>query len=589
MSEKNGIEIIHKNMLNRIFETLPQMFGTILQDLESQFSPRFTEELKRSVRPIVLGGYAYMKHIDTFWNWYDKDGITPERVTPLFTDDIDIKLTIVPSVDDINSNTDKSLLYSLKLFRVLLLHNVIKTVNSYYSALYGTNLKYKIKICGIYGDDIKAVVSSLMNTMNAIELVALTITYTGSISEYDMGLIDTTFYIREVETCDPMALSIKQFCSNKAYLNYMDTTDPDSFLKKKFQIMLNTLAKLKRKIDMFYKQKISSSEIDSVIQVLQNMSHEIHSFAQQPNSGNIYIQVKQKLDDLLLFLKSSNRTKDEYYNAIEGFKKSIIDFEFNQSSQKTNGKIILDPKEIISPIIDIRTNPIYTKTNITDIDINSYDYLTGYEYLIIDTARMLLQINMFDTTNGNTIQSHWANVYKFHKYAIKFLHICFVYMRIYLGINENTDPNTLQMYMKISKQIKSKIDQLENNITVRYQEIIDQGKRLDVTENYEFWKQIAIYLWNILDEFESNPISPILHETIHDHLEIANTMLPIDMMKTSVFYGGSLNEHTSGQQYLYSTFNNIYIPKRYDSFLDYPEISNYRIKTSVKAYQKTIR
>ena len=72
--------------MNKIFSFLPNIFGTVLSDMELTFGSSFTTDLKKYTKPVILGGFAYVKHVKN----------------ALFADDLDIKIKTLPDVSYVN-------------------------------------------------------------------------------------------------------------------------------------------------------------------------------------------------------------------------------------------------------------------------------------------------------------------------------------------------------------------------------------------------------------------------------------------------------------------------------------------------------
>jgi hypothetical protein len=509
--ERQNIEKIHKDLLNTIFTYLPRMFEINNIMLEKSIKDGARKFFNVEFRPVVVGGFAYSKHIETFSNW--KTDIN--KVSPLFSDDIDIKFTILKPLGDVNSN--KKLLYTIKLFRVLLLAQIYNLVNTYLKRY--ASLKFQIRFAGAFGQDIMSLINDLpkeFDTKNPIQLGAFTITYKGASRDYDMGLVDTAFFMRNIDSCNPEELVIRQFCSYKKFLNYKDTS---STLKGAFHDFLYLQEKLKRQVRVILKlARDCKSDITNhatffeKVKEIKAFTNKLDSIEKKDESlNNLYIGVSELITDLESNVKEDSEKLKSLYNALHGIHQAIVNYSVKTLSP------LKEVKDIIGTIgKDIKLDGTDYKVydcKIPKGELLSFEYLANQEYVIIDTVRMLLQINAFNQANV-TLPSAWSDVYKFHKYAVKFLHICYVHYRI-------NDTGFYTTFHKI-------ITDFEKNVFERYNDIVSKNKSRDVSENYKFWTDVARIMWNITD-------------VVKDYMEISKIVLPYTSgQNVFIGLGGSL-------------------------------------------------
>lgn len=138
--------------------------------------------------PTIVGGYAYMRHMEAL------------GITPLFSDDIDIKFVSRFTKDDINKNP--ALRKSIKYFRYLVIYSVIHRFVPNFLTTQSKTYFVKIKLAGAYSS-LQDLLNDLDNDIDLMKLCALCIEYfdtqpyATATPQFQAGLIDTTFFIRD--------------------------------------------------------------------------------------------------------------------------------------------------------------------------------------------------------------------------------------------------------------------------------------------------------------------------------------------------------------------------------------------------------
>lgn len=532
MSEQDSIEMIHKSCQSKMFSFFQFIVSNTFSKLQKGFGNDFVKDLSQQVFPVIGGGFAYMKHTETFWRINQAD--TPYngmRVEPIFLDDFDVRFVILPDVNDVNRN--KQLLYSLQLFRVFFLHEIILAAQTHFQHMY-PSLKFELKMQGKHGNDVNMFIADLANEINIVDVIAINITYNGMISDYNMNLVTTSYFVRDATTCDANALTIPYFCAYKAFKEHASIHPPEEDLQRYLSLVMEILEKLKRHT-LIHKSK-GNNEVK-----VQEQLTQINSIVTQLSSTtNDNLKV---LHTMLSGLQDffNNNTVEDCYEEVSKMSKHMVQYKMMESSM---GKFT-HPLNVIGTISNIDDTDAYKHGDVLDTDRDNFKYMIAYEELIMDTVRLLLQINDIKQSEAPALSA----VYNFHVHAIKLVHLCIVYLRMYVS---EVDATT---YTDVSKRVQEFITS-----------VMDRRRQInDTKEFYQFWIIVAKYVWTFLEGFT-------IPDVIKDRIEVNNIYLPGDMMKHSVFYGGAAAQSNDIQRpnVLYTRFNNVVILDRYDTFNKYP-------------------
>ena len=200
----NQVQRLHTNMLMRILDQLPHMINAVQTELYVKYRTHFSPDM---FCPVVVGGIAYTKYME--YANMDPSGI-------FFSDDIDIKILIKPTCEQLNSDrTYEPVRECIKLFRYML---TIRLMELATDILAEGNMarKYNSKVhyghAGRYQslDDLRRDVEG---EMQPLQLSVISVTYGSGASMVQLGCVDMTFYVRENDYFDDRQLMIGYFYS----------------------------------------------------------------------------------------------------------------------------------------------------------------------------------------------------------------------------------------------------------------------------------------------------------------------------------------------------------------------------------------
>lgn len=503
-TERGKFERLHKAMLNRIFFHISKIFDTCNNLVKELISG--TDYFGTEFRPAIVGGFAYMKHVETF-----------SDITPLFSDDIDIKITVVKTKDQVNDESNKKLLYTLKFFRLLLIAHIYNFVNTFMDKLKDEKdskitIQYKISFAGAFGNSILSLIKKLPDEFpkNILQLAAYTITYKGRYDDYKMGLVDTAFFMRDDDTCDPTKLIIRQFCSYKQLLSIVNDNDSIGFktylfaqekLKSHIKSILRDAKNSKIRLKPYEKFFELLKGLDTLLKTLQSLDKTVGmNETQQTSLQNMITKLETVLKVIRTENSSSNSDKlTKFHGKLHELHQEILAYK----SIGIQYYVTKNHFEIIGTMNDVDIG------NVDPSEKESFKYLANKDYLILDTVRMLLQINAFNQKNV-TLPAVWRDVYKFHKYAVKFLHVVYTYYHAEAA----------------KESFKTNIDMFKKLVFKTYNDIVAKGKKDDVNTNYMFWTNVAKALLFIQDG-------------VQEFMDISKIVLPYTT-GYDVFYGGSI-------------------------------------------------
>jgi len=180
---------IHKKLLKHIFEHLPAIIDAshaISTDNED-ISDIVKRESLKEYMPCIIGGYAYYHYMC----------LKGKQDVALFSDDIDIKIAINKTVEQLNT-TNTLLRTLIKTFRRNLVQNIYNEAIAYV-AKNGYSQNVEIHSGQTHYDSVEKLTSTINTDIYAIDLCSLTVTYSFDNSQrVRFGLIDTTFYIKSL-------------------------------------------------------------------------------------------------------------------------------------------------------------------------------------------------------------------------------------------------------------------------------------------------------------------------------------------------------------------------------------------------------
>jgi hypothetical protein len=185
---------LHRQLLNHIYENLGDIFQK--SNIDYLFE---IDGYGKAYCPTIVGGFAYNKYMEA----------TPYAQHAIFSDDIDIKISILPTLQELNKNPSyQPIRTCIKAFRALTIFQVLKLAHKF---LTNQNVQFKISLRSPpYKNNPAVMFQKITEPMNPLELCCLAVTYYPSGgAPINFGLIDATFVVRESD--DETQLTIKQF------------------------------------------------------------------------------------------------------------------------------------------------------------------------------------------------------------------------------------------------------------------------------------------------------------------------------------------------------------------------------------------
>jgi hypothetical protein len=186
---------IHQQLLDHIYQQLPSLFK------ECRPTPAHIPYPERFIYPMIVGGYAYVK--------YMQNSLLEGQM--LLSDDIDIKLAIVPTVEQLNTDpVMEEVRTYIKLYRATLIARIFKVASEF---LRNNQIEHDIEIKGASYSDMVSLLVDVLKPINPLQLCCLIVTYFDSSTgqKYSYGLIDTSFYIRDKIPAHLGDLTLKQY------------------------------------------------------------------------------------------------------------------------------------------------------------------------------------------------------------------------------------------------------------------------------------------------------------------------------------------------------------------------------------------
>lgn len=172
-------QTIHIQVCNKLFEVLPDII---------HMSHPYKEEANvlnnismQEYCPVIVGGAAYRYYMH-------QEGRAGEA---LFTEDIDIKIAIQKSIDQLNS-TDILLRTIIRTFRYNLIFNIIQWVLMYLRQDY--NVQFTVSLGGKYAD-LNSLYNSINDPIEPIELSSIILNYTIDGVDIHTAILDTSYYL----------------------------------------------------------------------------------------------------------------------------------------------------------------------------------------------------------------------------------------------------------------------------------------------------------------------------------------------------------------------------------------------------------
>jgi hypothetical protein len=189
-----------------IFEQLPRIISeSRIETCNCALAKDLKQELEAAAImqycPVVVGGYAYYYYMAT----------AGREAETLFSDDIDIKVTIQKTVEELNSS-DTLLRTLIKTFRFNIIRNVQEA-----AILFCTekSMPATFTVGGTY-KGIVNLYKSIKTAIYPLELCYIITNYNINGMNIQMGLMDTSFY---VESENDTTNYLKQFSMYREYIS----------------------------------------------------------------------------------------------------------------------------------------------------------------------------------------------------------------------------------------------------------------------------------------------------------------------------------------------------------------------------------
>ncbi len=198
-------KLLHKGLLKHVFEQLPQLVANSrIETCNCAIAKDLKNELEKSALmqycPVVVGGYAY---------YYYMVNASREKEA-LFSDDIDIKIAIEKTVEELNTS-DRLLRTLIKTFRFNIIRNVQDAAVKYCE---NNKIPAKFTIGGSY-KGLANLYNSIRDNIYPLELCYIISNYNIDGVNVQMGLLDTSFYI---QSANEDTNYLKQFSMYREYL-----------------------------------------------------------------------------------------------------------------------------------------------------------------------------------------------------------------------------------------------------------------------------------------------------------------------------------------------------------------------------------
>jgi hypothetical protein len=198
------VQHLHKRMLMQVLDQLPLIMSDIQRILYVKYRTHYTPDM---FCPVVVGGMAYTKYMEYA-------NMKPDSI--FFSDDIDIKILIKPTCEDLNhKRTYGQVKECIKLFRYMLTVSLMELVTDIL-AQDRIAQKYSFKVhyghAGSY-TNLKQLKQDVGKKISPLQLSVISITYGLGESLIRLGCVDMTFYVRENDTYDDQQMMIGYFYS----------------------------------------------------------------------------------------------------------------------------------------------------------------------------------------------------------------------------------------------------------------------------------------------------------------------------------------------------------------------------------------
>lgn len=193
----------HTQMLGNVLNHLPTIIAAVIEELFSIFKTHFYPDI---FCPVVVGGSAYTKYMR-------EANIDPKYV--YFSDDIDIKILIKPTCEQLNRDDKHREKKCIKLFRYMIAVRLMTLVNDLLNSD-ETAKRNKFKVhfgCAGRYRSLKQLFTDIDYEIEPLQLAVISMTYGEGESMMHIGCVDITFFVRENDTYDDKQMMISAYYS----------------------------------------------------------------------------------------------------------------------------------------------------------------------------------------------------------------------------------------------------------------------------------------------------------------------------------------------------------------------------------------
>ena len=199
----------HTQMLGKVLDELPTVIDAVLEELFLIFKTNFYPDI---FCPVVVGGSAYTRYMQ-------KANIDPKNT--YFSDDIDIKILIKPTCEQLNRDDKNREKKCIQLFRYMIAVRLMTLVNDLLNSdETAKRNKFKVRFgCAGRYRSLKQLFTDINYDIEPLQLVVISLTYGEGESMMHVGCVDITFFVRENDTYDENKMM------NSAYYSFLRLTN----------------------------------------------------------------------------------------------------------------------------------------------------------------------------------------------------------------------------------------------------------------------------------------------------------------------------------------------------------------------------
>lgn len=193
------LQRFHSLLLMQLLDQLPTIMSSIYRELYGKYRTYYYPDM---FCPVVVGGIAYTKYME--YANINRQGI-------FFSDDIDIKILVKPTCDQLNKVREfDSVRECIKLFRYMLTIKIMELVTELLAGRRDAKIHFG-HAGGFFS--LEQLKNDVQWDIYPLQLSVLSITYGKGASLVHLGCVDMTYYIRENDRYDDSQLMINYFYS----------------------------------------------------------------------------------------------------------------------------------------------------------------------------------------------------------------------------------------------------------------------------------------------------------------------------------------------------------------------------------------